>query len=236
MLIFKPTVTVTVNENGKLTDKQIFDKNYCRTLGINLKNDLSWSAHLSTGKHAVLPAIRKQIGALSTLRFVLSERARLQLANVLIISKLSYLICIWGNTTANMTRRAQIVQNMAARFVMGCGRSTRQSDLMTHCKWLNIVEMTEYYSVLQFWKTLHYDRPHYLRDKLQIEDDDFLSTDIHRLQLTSNAFRCKTTLRWNALSRDLRVENTISIFKSGLRRQITERRQPHDDSRNDDND
>ena len=78
-------------------DEHVTDSVYCRILGGNIKNDLSWEAHLETGRKAILPAIRRQLGALSKLQGVMSRKARLQLANGLVISRLAYIISLWGN-------------------------------------------------------------------------------------------------------------------------------------------
>ena len=55
---------------------------------------------------------------LFSIRKLLSFKARLQLADSLIMGKLGYLICLWGNTTDNQIRKAQITQNLAVRFVV----------------------------------------------------------------------------------------------------------------------
>ena len=92
------------------------------------------------------------MGALSSLKNVMSMRGRLQLANALLISRLAYLICIWGNTAGSLVKKAQVVQNMSDRFVTGRNKLTRQTDLMRDCNWLDVAKMCTYYSIMQFWK------------------------------------------------------------------------------------
>ena len=91
----------------KLEDNLITDKKITRMLGLNLQNNLMWDGHLSTGKKAVLPGARRQIGMLSKLACNMGFKARLHLMNSLVISRLTYMMCIWGNTTPNYIRRAQ---------------------------------------------------------------------------------------------------------------------------------
>ena len=136
-----PELTIRVTKRNKLVFKQIFNYPYCRILGLNIRYNLSWESHLSSGKHAILPAIRNKISALSSLRNMLGHKAKLVLANALLIIKLTYLICIWGNMTVNMTQKAQIIPNMTARFVTGCRRRMKQSILLSKCNWLNISEL-----------------------------------------------------------------------------------------------
>ena len=71
----------------KFMDKHITDKPQMKILGLTLNNNLSWEAHLTGKKKPLLPAVRKIVGMLSRLRNALSKRARLQLANALVVSK-----------------------------------------------------------------------------------------------------------------------------------------------------
>ena len=112
----------------KIRDKHVTDSKYCKVLGLTLQNDLTWDGHLSRGKKPLIPALRSQIGVLSKVGKFMSCKARLQVMNALVISRLSYGISIWGNTTANQTRKGQIVLNMAARFITGKARTTKAAE------------------------------------------------------------------------------------------------------------
>ena len=220
-----PELTVTECVEGRLEDKLVTDKEYSRILGGNLQNNLSWNSHLTSGKRALLPAIRRQLGAISSLRNVLTRKAKLQLANSYILSRFSYIACLWGNTTDNNIRKAQVVLNTAARFVLNARKTTRQIDLMKGCDWLSIVELTEMQSLIQLWKVLRQRVPESLTDKFEMVEDDLVSTRRPRLLLTARGWRCLTTMRWNALPDSLRTEMSLSKFKTGLKRHIKERRE-----------
>ena len=114
-----PELTAQELIKGKWQDKHITDSPVCRLLGANIKNNLSWDSHLSSGKKALLPALRRQIGALYRLKHAMSRKAKLQVVNALVLSRLSYLINIWGNSSDNTSKKAQRVQNLAARFITG---------------------------------------------------------------------------------------------------------------------
>ena len=95
------TVKETIITNGqtRLEDKQLMDTSKNRFLGLNFQNNGSWEAHTTTGKKPLLPGLRKQIGMLSRLRHNTTMKVRLQLVNGLILSRLNYMICVWGNTS-----------------------------------------------------------------------------------------------------------------------------------------
>ena len=220
-----PELTVREEKEGKTTDAHITDKTWCRILGGNLKNDLTWSAHLETGKKPVLPGIRRQLGALSKLKNIISKKGKLQLINGLIVSRLSYIISLWGNTSESYIRRAQVCMNKGARFILNCSKSTRIREMMSDCNWLDVVELTEYHSILQLWKVLHWNAPQYLRDKFLIEEEMVVRTNLPRLKLIREAWRNKSKDNWNNLPYELRTELNLSKFKVCLKRHLKDRRQ-----------
>ena len=122
----------------------ITDESKNKFLGLTMQNNLSYDAHLSTGKKPLLPAVRRQMGMISRLSTSLSQKARNRLITSLAISKLTYAISIWGNTTENLITRAQTVLNIGARIVTGLPKRTKIDTLMKETDWLNIAELTQY--------------------------------------------------------------------------------------------
>ena len=218
-----------------LQDKLISDRPTHRMLGLGLQNNLSMESHLSSGNKAILPAVRRQLGFLSRIRPLISTKAALLLVNSLALSKLSYAIAIWGNTTDNHLKLAQIVQNSAARLVTGKKKTTRQKDLLQHCGWLDMKEWTSYHSLLQIWKSIRWNIPTYLKDKITTDPDNKLTTHPPRLHMTSLTYRWQTIQKWNLLDTHLRMEPNLSKFKAGIRQSIMESRTDthHDDSSQD---
>ena len=192
-----------------------------RILGVTIKNNMFWDGHVTTSKDALLPKIRKQIGAIFSLRQSLTMKGRLHIVNALIMSRMTYMVSVWGQTTDNTIKRAQITQNAAARMITGMKRTTRQMKLMESCNWMNMKEQTLYHSGIQIWKTLKFKKPEYLWNRLQLETEGRISTDIPRLQMTEGAFRCKATTFWNQIPSEIRDQTNILPFKKQLRRHIT---------------
>ena len=189
-----------------------------------MHNNLLWDAHLSSGKKAILPAVRRQLGMISTISRNMSKKARLQLVNALALSKLTYMMCLWGNATSNHIRKAQVVLNSAARLVTGKRKTTKQRDLMEDCGWLAITEWTEYLALTQLWKTVRLGQPAYLSEKLEIQDEDKIETSLPRLKMTSEAFRWRTKRTWNKLPTELRTEQSLIRFKKKLKTWILSKR------------
>ena len=218
-----PDLTVQEIVKGITVDKHITDRTNNKTLGITMKNNLTWDTHLVVGKNAILPSIRRQLGSLQSLMKHMKKETRLHVINGLVMSRLVYLINIWGNTSDSLISKVQVVQNIAGRMITGYSKFTRQKTILEDCKWLSMKESTEYHSLIGFWKAMKWGKPEYLRNKLQVEDNNMLSTQIPRLQITSQAYRCKTTSRWNNLPGTLREEESLQGFKRRLKRHLMDR-------------
>ena len=77
-------------------DKLVEYTSYTRILGANLQANLGWLAHLETGEKAVLPRVRRQLGLLKHQGNLIPKSCRINLARSLVLSKLCYLMPLWG--------------------------------------------------------------------------------------------------------------------------------------------
>ena len=215
--------------------KMIYDSKDCKVLGGRLQNNMSWKAHLESGTKALLPSLRSQLGALYHLGRTVPRQSRLTLVNGLIVSRLIYLIPLWGGATENYVKKAQIVLNSAARWATGLGRRTKTLDLMSRCKWMSVKELIEYHSILNMWKTVYKMKPRSMYEGIKIDEDKKLSTDAARLQFTENCYKWRTVQMWNNMKDELRHNERLGSFKIQLRKWISEKRQMDmmaDDGRN----
>ena len=186
---------------------------------------------MEAGKKAILPSLRRQIGSMHLLRDLLPQKSRLQLMNSQIIGKLVYLIPLWGSTTENYVKKAQIVLNRAARYVTRASRRTRTSELMAQCNWLWIKELILYHSLIHLWKILKCKTPITLYKEFVITDDWMISTAAPRLLMTAGCFKWKMITVWNALPEFIRMEMKLSVFKKQVKTRIIEMRVQNDANR-----
>ena len=112
-----PTLTVGSGQQEEI----ISTTSECFLLGGTLQYNLSWQAQVETGMNAVLPQIRAKLGALKYCCKNLPINSKKLLATGLIISKLIYLLPVYGGTCKKYIDKLQVVQNNAARFVTGHG-------------------------------------------------------------------------------------------------------------------
>ena len=146
------------------------------------------------------------------------------MVNGLVISRLNYIVCLWGNSLASQLRKAQVCLNASAIFILDKKKSTRQTELMRSCNWLNIVDRTELQSLTQLWKAVRLKVPEFISERISVEVEDTLFTEHPRLALTAEFWRCKSVRNWNNLPTNLRTELNLKRFKKGVKKYLMERR------------
>ena len=214
-----PSLSVEVEPGHS---KEIEDAGQLRILGINIQGNLSWWSHLESGSKALLPRVRRALGALMHIGRYMPMKTRKTLANGLILSQLHYAIPVWGLGTDNQIRRAQVILNKTARWVTGSRRRTRIKKLMEDTNWLTIKETAILQGCIFMWKLLHLDRPGHLRERVGLLDEWKIREDRPRLKFTSKCLKWKITTIWNQLEDTTRNETILPKFKKAVRCWIIE--------------
>ena len=213
---------IMVRNNQEM--KEIKSAKNCFLLGGTLQNDITWQAQIETGEHAVLPKLRSKLGAIKHCCRKLPEKSRKLLITGLVISKMIYLLPIYGGTYRKYTKKLQVVLNNAARFVSGYGRRTSKDVLMRTCGWLDVEEMILYHSLLQMWRMIHLKVPLQVYKKMIVKEDLSIEEKHPRIQNTSFSYRYRTIPKWNELSEETRNIGNISKFKKVVKNWLIEGR------------
>ena len=207
------------------TLKIIEPKESIRLLGANFNKDCTWRHHLDVGEKALLPALRSSIGVLAHIGKNIPKKSKLLFANGLIMSKIVYLIPMWGGLSLKDSKRIQALMNKTARLVTGRPRKSRMRQLMTECSWLYFCELVSFHSLLMLWKLTKNRTPLHLANEFTLSEDNFVNTSVTRTKIVRNSFRHSVTREWNLLSQELRDMNDFLKLKVALKRDIIGRRQ-----------
>ena len=215
-----------INVNTENGIKTIRNQVHTRILGLNLHQDLSWRSHLEQGAKPLLPTLRRRLGALRHMGNLIPRTGRKLLANGLIISKVIYMIQVWGGTQAVHMDKLQRIMNKTARYVINGGRRWKTLKLMKTCNWMTARELSEFYTLIAIWKVKNYGKPTVMSEMFEWNEWNEASTRRSRIQTTDNYFRSRSTRLWNQMTRQLRDTDRISTFKTTLRKWILDRRPP----------
>ena len=201
--------------NGEM--KTILPAKHARLLGGYIQENSNWEAHLEGAEKALLPDIRKKIGAIKHLGVNIPRTTKLRLANGFIISKLLYLLPVWGGVPDKYLNRIQVLMNKMARHVNSSGRMSTTKGLMKSCNWLNIRNLIKLQSLTMMWKVVWLQAPRSISQKITISDEMELSTSRARLQSTQHSFRWRTVKDWNQLPIETREIQSLPRFKKSVK-------------------
>ena len=220
-----PPKLITFNEQGHIKEVNPSKEEKC--LGARLQGDMQWKAHIDTGKDALLPTLRKKLGALKYLAKNIPRHGRQLLANSLILGKINNLLPLYGGTQPKYLNKLQVVMNNAARFVSGAGRRVSTIQLMEQVNWLTIRELTTYHTLVLAWKMVRFSTPRHLANKITIHPDYTMTTEQPRLQNTEMGLRWRIVHEWNTIPQELREAQSLPRFKLNTKKWLkTQRTQP----------
>ena len=213
-----PPKIETTNEIGE--DKTVNTRTEALLLGGTFHQSTSWKVHIQTGEEALLAKLRKKLGMLKFIGGNLNKKGKLMLANGYILSKIIYMIPLWGGTEHKYRQKVQIIMNNTARWISGWGKRTNSMKLMKYCNWLNLKELTELHSLTTLWKIVRLGKPRNLNKKISIDENYLVRTDKPRLKNNQNNFRHRTEKHWNDLPARIRGIKSLSRFKMNVKRWI----------------
>ena len=154
------------------------------------------------------------------------EKSRRLLSEGKIVSRLRYLVAIWGGTSEKNLEKAQALLNNTARFVSRMDKRTGTLELMRHCSWMTIKEMSHHSSLMMLWKIFRLGVPYHMTERIQLDGNKIAVTDHPRLLHTTNSWRMRATATWNALPADLRCLESLPKFKKQTKDWILTQREP----------
>ena len=207
------------------TLKVITAKDSCRLLGSNINLDANWNHQLELGDKPLLKTLRSTLGILTHLSRFFPQRSRLLLANGLFISRLLYLLPMWGGLPLKDLKKLQVLMNRCARMILNKNRRTRTRTLMTGCGWLYMSELVKFHSSVQVYKVIHFNKPVNLRNKFNVDQNGRIVITPGCLKITRTLFRWRAAQTWNDLSDFVIGAEKLSIFKKRLRSYLLEQRE-----------
>ena len=148
------------------------------------------------------------------------------------MSKLHYLIQLWGGCEGYLLHSLQVLQNRAARSVTGWSKFTSTRRLMAAGGWLTVKQLVVFRTVIMVYKTLKSGQPRYLHGRLNttphpfrtrqsctgsIRQDESFRCNI---SLKSDSMRCRGAMAYNRIPADIRNFPSIESFEEKVRKWV----------------
>ena len=138
------------------------------------------------------------------------------------MSKLVYLIPLWGGSAKFLIKSLQTLQNKAARAVTKLDWNTPTVELLRQCGWLSVHQLSVYHSVVLVFKVLQVKSPKYLYNMFSTtynyktrEADSGRIRNIRKpeLELSKDSFRWRAAALFNQLPENIRNKKNLQGFK-----------------------
>ena len=196
-------------------------------LGGIIHQNLKWTQHIQNDKESLIKGLTTRLNGLRKISKVASFKTRKMLANGIFMSKLLYLMPLWGGCEKYLILSLQKIQNKAARIVTKADWFTPTETLLLQCGWLSVHQLIHYQSLILVFKVLDKKSPVYLYEKLSNEfpyKTRFATQENIRIggsqygfkDLSQKSFRCRASKQWNQLPANLRMPTTLKKFKKLL--------------------
>ena len=147
------------------------------------------------------------------------------IANGLFISKLIYMMPVWGGCERYLINVLQVQQNTAARLVTGLGKRTPIKELLKQCGWMSVNQLIFYHTVVLLHKIMQVKAPGNLYEMIdqnfpyntrQKSDGKLKVRASYNPHLTLNtrSFRWRAVMCWNELPPSItRILDTVKFKK-----------------------
>ena len=208
-----------------------------KLLGCNIQNDLKWTNHIRENEDNMYKTLNKRVDAIRRISYSCDFKTRKMLANGLFMSKVIYLITIWGSCTKDLMDSIQVIQNRVARVITRNDWMTSSEENLKQIGWLSIYQLSVYFTIIQLHKVKQDKSPeklysmynwNYAHNTRQEANQIVKPRGTPGLELTNNSFRWRASRLYNKLPRSIihieQLDNFKKNVKSWIMDNITLRR------------
>ena len=163
-----------------------------------VRQDIKFVENIQKNQESLLRSLNQRIGALKIVCNVFDCKTGKMITDGIMMSKLTYLIVLWGGCAKYLLDSLQTAQNRAARVVTKLNWETSAVELLKQCGWLSVHQMVVYHSVMLVYKVIQKKSPQYLYSMFsaeysyktkQYKEGLIKQTGDFRLETTEDSFR-----------------------------------------------
>ena len=212
----KGDLNITLNDHSL---KQVETVKY---LGVHIDSQLSWSPHISS----LYKTVNSKLFVLRKLRAILPPEALKIIYKACIEPLLDYCDTVWDVCGLSGMRKAQSLQNMAARIITGIFNfiDVRGVDLVKRLGWQTLRERRHFHTAVLMYKCINGMAPDYLSDQVTLISEvntyntrssstlEVLVPTVNR-SVFKKSFSYNGAIIWNSLPDFIRRADSLQSFK-----------------------
>ena len=179
-----------------------------KLLGGQLHQSLQWNHHLRDHKQSLMKQLTSRINGLKRVCGSASFKTKLMVANGIVMSKLMYLIVVWGGAQQYLLSALQVQQLTAARAVCGFGSwGWSKKRLLDRTGWLSIRQLIFFHTVLQTYKINSTKVPKSIYKSLITRYNGM----IHQEEIPQSSFRYRAMKSFNQVPVSVRTGSRATV-------------------------
>ena len=141
-----------------------------KLLGGYLHQSMQWNLHIRDHSKSLVKQITTRINGLKKIAKTATFKTRLMVANGAVMSKLIYMITVWGGAQQYLLNTLQVQQLSAARTVCGFhSQRWSKKKLLDRVGWLSIRQLIKFHTIYQAHKTICSGKPAALYESISTE-------------------------------------------------------------------
>lgn len=204
-----------------------------RDIGVLLDQSLNFESHINN----VVSKSYFQLRNLYGIKRYLNRKCLETLVHSLIMANIDYCNVLYNGLPKKYLKKLQSVLNRSARLIMGLPPRYPTTRALISLHWLPIKARIEYKTCLITYKALTTNKPKYINDLLQIQEQMTTMTlrrDLIPFQLkepraaggrtfASRSFSYNAPRLFNKLPTFIKTSSTVDKFKAGLKTYLFEK-------------
>ena len=189
-----------------------------KLLGGQLHQSLQWNQHLRDHGQSLMKQLTGRINGLRRVCGTASFKTKLMVANGIIMSKLMYLITLWGGAQEYLLSALQVQQLTAARAVCGFGSwGWSKRKLLDRVGWLSVRQLVFFHTVLQANKIINTGLPkeiyRSLSTKYPYQTRSAASGLIRQEDMVKSSFKYRAMKFFNQVPVSVRTGSQATVKK-----------------------
>ena len=211
-----PTQTIT------LMGKHIEPVTTAKDLGVYIDNSLNYNDHINKISSSCI----YNLIMINRIKYLLDKKTILLLIHSFVFNKLLYCSSVWSNTSKKNIKKLQLLQNFAARIVLGLKKYDHISEGLKSLGWLDINHKFKFNDCVMMYKCLNNEgAPAYLSQRFKKRSQihsratrNRSDLDLIKCRLTTGqrSFSFRGAKAWNELPKSVRDATSLNNFKKNL--------------------
>ena len=171
-----------------------------KLLGGHLHQSLQWNKHIRDDKSSLASQLTMRINGLKKISVNATFTTRLMIANGAVMSRMVYLITVWGGAQQYLLKSLQVQQLTAARTVCGFySHGWSKGKLLDRVGWLSVRQLIQFHTILQAHKTIRTGQPRPLFHSISTDHPRNTRSAASFQIRFGESFRARSTFKYRAL-------------------------------------